>query len=256
MPWKPPPQPKCARCEKSVYPTEKLDCLDKIWHKACFSCEVCKVKLTMNTYRGFDKRPYCRSHYPEGKATAVSATPETMRIKEQTERQSVVKYHQAYEETKGNMIGGMDIATERASAVQKATSRVAYDQRSAEEQHEATPYHEAAEDAEPAAYEPEAEAEPEPEPEPAYEPEPEPEYEPEVEAEPEPEAEPEAAPAEGGGARYVALYDYEKDADDEVGFAEGDIIINGEVIDEGWMTGTVERTGESGMLPSNYVEAC
>ena len=35
---------------------------------------------------------------------------------------------------------------------------------------------------------------------------------------------------------------------------DGDIIINGESIDEGWMTGTVERTGESGMLPSNYVE--
>ena len=30
--------------------------------------------------------------------------------------------------------------------------------------------------------------------------------------------------------------------------------MNAEVIDEGWMTGTVERTGETGMLPSNYVE--
>ncbi len=37
-------------------------------------------------------------------------------------------------------------------------------------------------------------------------------------------------------------------------FVEGDIIINGEVIDEGWMRGTVERTGASGMLPANYVE--
>ncbi len=61
MPWQPPPQPKCARCEKAVYVTDKLDCLDKVWHKACFSCEVCKIKLTMATYKGFDRLPYCKT---------------------------------------------------------------------------------------------------------------------------------------------------------------------------------------------------
>ena len=34
----------------------------------------------------------------------------------------------------------------------------------------------------------------------------------------------------------------------------GDIVINAAFIDEGWMTGTVHRTGQSGMLPANYVE--
>ena len=56
------------------------------------------------------------------------------------------------------------------------------------------------------------------------------------------------------GPRYVAVYDYTAADDDEISFVEGDSILNVEVIDEGWMTGTVERTGDSGMLPSNYVE--
>lgn len=50
------------------------------------------------------------------------------------------------------------------------------------------------------------------------------------------------------------MYDYVATDDDEVSFNEGDYIVHAEVIDDGWMSGTVESTGESGMLPSNYVE--
>jgi hypothetical protein len=50
------------------------------------------------------------------------------------------------------------------------------------------------------------------------------------------------------------MYDYVAQDDDEVSFRDGDIIIETEVIDEGWMFGTVERTGKRGMLPANYVE--
>lgn len=57
------------------------------------------------------------------------------------------------------------------------------------------------------------------------------------------------------GPRYVAVYDYTASDDDEVSFNSGDFIVNVETIDDGWMTGTVESTGETGMLPSNYVEA-
>ena len=53
---------------------------------------------------------------------------------------------------------------------------------------------------------------------------------------------------------YQAMYDYESQDNDEVSFRDGDIIINAAFIDEGWMTGTVHRTGQSGMLPANYVE--
>ena len=53
---------------------------------------------------------------------------------------------------------------------------------------------------------------------------------------------------------YRALYDYEAQDIDEVSFREGDIIFEVESIDSGWMTGRVERTGKTGMLPANYVE--
>ncbi|KAJ1135379.1 hypothetical protein NDU88_001819, partial [Pleurodeles waltl] len=53
--------PSCARCGKIVYPTEKVNCLDKFWHKACFHCEICKMTLNMKNYKGYDKKPYCNS---------------------------------------------------------------------------------------------------------------------------------------------------------------------------------------------------
>lgn len=51
------------------------------------------------------------------------------------------------------------------------------------------------------------------------------------------------------------MYDYAAADEDEVGFLEGDVIVDAQVIDEGWMYGRVERTGQQGMLPANYVEA-
>ncbi|KAK7901922.1 hypothetical protein WMY93_018691 [Mugilogobius chulae] len=73
---------------------------------------------------------------------------------------------------------------------------------------------------------------------------------------PEPEPAPPAPTAPGASnKRFRALYDYTAADDDEVSFVEGDVIIDAEQIDEGFMNGTVERTGEHGMLPSNYVEA-
>jgi len=56
------------------------------------------------------------------------------------------------------------------------------------------------------------------------------------------------------GPVYQAMYDYDAQDDDEVGFRENDIVVNVEPIDEGWMFGTIERTGMRGMLPANYVE--
>ena len=33
----------------------------QVWHKACFRCEVCNMKLTMKTYKGYNKMPYCNT---------------------------------------------------------------------------------------------------------------------------------------------------------------------------------------------------
>lgn len=56
------------------------------------------------------------------------------------------------------------------------------------------------------------------------------------------------------GRVYRAMYDYEAQDDDEVSFIDGDLIINVGSIDGGWMTGEVQRTGQIGMLPANYVQ--
>ncbi|KAH6929944.1 hypothetical protein HPB50_007163 [Hyalomma asiaticum] len=56
------------------------------------------------------------------------------------------------------------------------------------------------------------------------------------------------------GRTFRAMYDYVAQDVDEVSFLDGDMIVSCVPIDEGWMTGTVQRTGLSGMLPANYVE--
>jgi len=65
---------------------------------------------------------------------------------------------------------------------------------------------------------------------------------------------PAPAPAESAEGRFRALYSYDAADTDEVSFAEGDIIVNGVIVADGWMQGTVEKSGETGLLPSNYVE--
>ncbi|XP_048854032.1 LIM zinc-binding domain-containing Nebulette-like [Brienomyrus brachyistius] len=93
--------PPCARCGKIVYPTEKVNCLDKNWHKGCFHCEVCKMTLNMKNYKGYEKKPYCSAHYPKQSFTIVTDTPENLRLKQQRELQSQVKYKKDFEESKG-----------------------------------------------------------------------------------------------------------------------------------------------------------
>ncbi|XP_077561887.1 LIM and SH3 domain protein Lasp isoform X2 [Haemaphysalis longicornis] len=56
------------------------------------------------------------------------------------------------------------------------------------------------------------------------------------------------------GRTFRAMYDYVAQDVDEVSFLDGDMIVSCVPIDEGWMTGTVQRTGSTGMLPANYVE--
>uniref|UniRef100_A0AAQ5Y830 SH3 domain-containing protein n=1 Tax=Amphiprion ocellaris TaxID=80972 RepID=A0AAQ5Y830_AMPOC len=72
---------------------------------------------------------------------------------------------------------------------------------------------------------------------------------------PEPVRQAAAAPPPSAGKRYRAVYDYSAADEDEVSFVDGDVIVDVQQIDEGWMYGRVERTGQQGMLPANYVEA-
>lgn len=78
---------------------------------------------------------------------------------------------------------------------------------------------------------------------------------------PKEEEEEEPAPVAGSPAKAetsgkpsaVAEYDYEKDEDNEIGFSEGDLIIEIEFVDEDWWSGKHSETGEVGLFPSSYV---
>jgi hypothetical protein len=54
---------------------------------------------------------------------------------------------------------------------------------------------------------------------------------------------------------FMAMYPYSAQEDDELSFTEGDYLDECQFIGEGWMFGFNRRTGESGMLPANYVES-
>ncbi|XP_022088389.1 LIM and SH3 domain protein 1-like isoform X2 [Acanthaster planci] len=229
----------CARCKKTVYPVEKLNCLDKVWHKGCFTCNVCNLKLTMKTYKGYNKEPYCQPHYPTTKHTAVADTPENKRLAKQTANQSNIVYHKDHQQNLAKFSQVADTpAMETSKRNQLNASQINYTQKAPT----AVPQNPSPgqQYMEPEDYNPEQELE-SVQPSGGYEPPPQPAAQ---------------APPAASGPRYMALYDYTAADDDEVSFMEGDKIVNVTVIDDGWMEGMVERTGQHGMLPSNYVEAC
>eukprot|EP00117_Sycon_ciliatum_P049720 scpid5620/ scgid6128/ Xin actin-binding repeat-containing protein 2; Beta-xin; Cardiomyopathy-associated protein 3; Myogenic MEF2-activated Xin-related protein; Myomaxin; mXinbeta len=54
---------KCYICEKTVYPVEYVGVDDRAFHKACFRCLQCQVKLNTGNYATLDGRYYCKTHY-------------------------------------------------------------------------------------------------------------------------------------------------------------------------------------------------
>ncbi|XP_025081442.1 LIM and SH3 domain protein F42H10.3-like isoform X5 [Pomacea canaliculata] len=259
---------KCAKCTKSVYPTEELKCLDKIWHKACFKCETCGMTLNMKNYKGYEKLPYCSAHYPQTKHTQVADTPETRRIAENTKIQSNVQYHADFEKLKGQKTSvAEDPELARIKHNTAIQSNINYwgvrEQRTAMEERRP----EAPDDGrqvqgsgrrQPGSienYDPMSQQygsgigvptgfhHPEPVRQAPYQPQPPQSY-----------SEPQPPKQANKGMVCRALYDYSAADTDEVSFMDGDLIIQCHPIDAGWMEGTVERTGKRGMLPSNYVE--
>nr|XP_032800695.1 LIM and SH3 domain protein 1 [Petromyzon marinus] len=246
--------PPCARCDKIVYPTEKVSCLDKVWHKACFHCEVCKMTLQMKNYKGYDKKPYCSAHYPKQTFTTVADTPENLRLKQQSELQSQVKYKEDFEKSRGKAFSLVPDTPElrRMKKAQEQISNVKYQDAGGVSVGAAAPDRPAGGRAIPggrhAGY-------------------------------------PQLGKAAVGGGQarqtsvapqqgtlppmtaphplhhrppvdgtFRALYDYVAADEDELSFAEGELFCNVQRIDDGWLYGTVARTGATGMLPANYVE--
>nr|XP_035962111.1 nebulin-related-anchoring protein isoform X8 [Halichoerus grypus] len=76
----------CTRCGYGVYPAEKISCLDQIWHKACFHCEVCKMMLSVNNFVSHQKKPYCHAHNPKNNTfTSVYHTPLNLNVRKSPE---------------------------------------------------------------------------------------------------------------------------------------------------------------------------
>jgi hypothetical protein len=214
---------KCGGCSKTVYPAEELKCLDQSWHKSCFKCSDCGMTLNLKNYVGFDKRPYCNAHNPSKRlqATVVAETPEGRRIQEITKLNSGVEYRKDYEQSKGQMISIADdpsMTHARQISVNASGYRSnQYGDEEYDEEQQQGPV--ATPFANPAAAPP-----------------------------------PPSSAGRSSKALYQAIYDYEAQDGEEVSFSEGDIIENYTVIDEGWGQGTVQSTGQTGMIPSNYVQ--
>ncbi|XP_030921316.1 LIM and SH3 domain protein 1 [Geospiza fortis] len=263
--------PNCARCGKIVYPTEKVNCLDKFWHKSCFHCETCKMTLNMKNYKGYEKKLWGllgipavgpARHYPKQSFTMVADTPENLRLKQQSELQSQIRYKEEFEKNKGKGFSVVADTPElqRIKKTQDQISNIKYheefersrmgpspsegsepERRNSPESGAYRRVEQQQQHGQPGATVYQQQQQPPPSQSYGYK-------------EPTPVSSQRNAPA-GGGKRFRAVYDYNAADEDEVSFQDGDTIINVQQIDDGWMYGTVERTGDTGMLPANYVEA-
>lgn len=197
------------------------------------------MTLNMKNYKGFEKRPYCNAHYPKTSFTSVADTPENLRLKQQSKMQSQVLYKEEFEKNKGKGFSVVADTPElqRIKKTQDQISNIKYHEdfekgRSGGD----TPLPQTPQLNTPPAYPSSAASQ-------------------NYHYEPEPVRPAAAAPPPSSGKRYRAVYDYTAADEDEVSFLDGDMIVDVQQIDEGWMYGRVERTGQQGMLPANYVEA-
>ncbi|GFS37171.1 GATA type zinc finger transcription factor family protein [Actinidia rufa] len=58
-------QEKCAVCNKTVYPLEKVTVEEKFYHKLCFRCAHGGCKLTPSSYAALDGYVYCKPHFAQ-----------------------------------------------------------------------------------------------------------------------------------------------------------------------------------------------
>ncbi|XP_034396061.1 LIM and SH3 domain protein 1 isoform X2 [Cyclopterus lumpus] len=181
-------------------------------------------------------------HYPKTNFTCVADTPENRRLKEQSKMQSQVLYKEDFEKSKGKGFSVVADTPEmqRIKKTQDQISNIKYHEEYDKKMMGGKPHNIPCNTSQvsPAAFQPPGASqnfnhEPTPVP---------------VQAAA-------AAPPPSAGKRYRAVYDYAAADEDEVSFVDGDVIIDVQQIDEGWMYGRVERTGQQGMLPSNYVES-
>ena len=51
---------KCQKCEKTVYPMERVAVDELVFHKTCFRCGECNKVLSLGTYAALKGVYYCK----------------------------------------------------------------------------------------------------------------------------------------------------------------------------------------------------
>eukprot|EP00054_Salpingoeca_dolichothecata_P003669 m.27994 g.27994 ORF g.27994 m.27994 type:complete len:112 (-) comp14055_c0_seq1:288-623(-) len=80
--------PKCPVCSKSAYPAESIQLKAQSWHKSCFKCVECKVRLTLTTYKVSDfgqKEIFCAKCVPKQAPSQAAQSVENDRVKKATD---------------------------------------------------------------------------------------------------------------------------------------------------------------------------
>jgi uncharacterized CHY-type Zn-finger protein len=54
---------KCFTCNDTVYPIDKIEVNEKIYHKNCVKCAQCKKVLDLSSFRKHEEVFYCIKHY-------------------------------------------------------------------------------------------------------------------------------------------------------------------------------------------------
>ncbi|XP_029821716.1 LIM and SH3 domain protein 1 [Manacus vitellinus] len=89
------------------------------------------MTLNMKNYKGYEKKPYCNAHYPKQSFTMVADTPENLRLKQQSELQSQIKYHEEFERSRMGPSPSEGSEPERRNSQESSGYR-----RPAEQQHQ------------------------------------------------------------------------------------------------------------------------
>lgn len=253
---------KCAKCDKTVYPAEELKCLDKVWHKVCFKCWECGMALTMKNYKGYNKLPYCSAHYPQTKATVVADTPEQRRLAQTSLMQSQAAYHADFEKNiKGTMTSvADDPEIRRVKDISNVVSQASYGRQPANNDSDLprddNGFVQESREPRTGYIPPQNPHMPSSRMLPIHGLVPSSLQNP-VRSDQQQTYQQMRQPPPTQQSQvpmYVAMYDYEAQDTDEVSFLENDRVIQCELIDEGWMVGTIQRTGMRGMVPANYVQ--
>mmetsp|Transcript_730 Transcript_730/g.909 ORF Transcript_730/g.909 Transcript_730/m.909 type:complete len:199 (-) Transcript_730:62-658(-) len=61
----------CKACGKTAYPLESLQAGDDTYHKGCFKCAKCNIKLNLKTFKKHSQKIWCNTCTPKEKHTQV-----------------------------------------------------------------------------------------------------------------------------------------------------------------------------------------